>query len=487
MKSKTYNQSHLLLFLFIIFCFIKISLIKHIPLINDEAYTLTISRHFSLSYFDHPPLMMWISYILHTFGSLDFYIYRIPYIFFGTLTGFFLYKITSLIYSKEAGTAAAILYYVSPFFFFSGGLFIVPDASLNFSVAGATYIAIRLIFNKEDNFYLWIALGLLLSLAFLSKYQAYLFGISLFIGFIIWKKNIIFTRKFNFSLFISLLGLLPVLIWNIDNNLESFSFHKNRSSFDFDILHVFKSLIAQTLFLLPTTLFLMILGLTKTRKLTFNSEYFLILLALPTIIVFNIFILGSNNGFAHWSMVGWMLLIPIAANQLLIIKSFKPKLMILNILSVFLIFSLISIVLIHSKTGFIGRIQGEKIPEWDNTRELLDWENISEILVKNLEQKDLDALATLNWYDSGQLSTALDFKYPVRVLGPNSNHFRYIYVEAKSYVTLIDIQLLNHNYDTDLEEKISGYGYRIKNRIELPFFRGKQKYGFVTVIYLAKI
>ena len=138
MKSKTYSLPHLLLFLFIVFCFIKLALIKHIPLINDEAYTLTISRHFSLSYFDHPPLMMWISYFLHIFESLDFYIYRIPYIFFGVLTSYFLYKIASLIYSKEAGTAAAILYFVSPFFFFSGGLFIVPDASLNFSVAGAT-------------------------------------------------------------------------------------------------------------------------------------------------------------------------------------------------------------------------------------------------------------------------------------------------------------------------------------------------------------
>ena len=142
---------------------------KYVPLINDEAYTLTISRYFSLSYFDHPPLMMWISYSLHLLEVFQLHIFRVPFVGFGLLTSFFLYKIASKFYSKEAGTASAILYFISPFFFFSGGLFFVPDASLNFSVAGATYIAMRLIFNNEDNISLWISLGVLLSIAFLSK------------------------------------------------------------------------------------------------------------------------------------------------------------------------------------------------------------------------------------------------------------------------------------------------------------------------------
>ena len=167
MKSRLYNQDHLLVFLFIIFCFIKLAIIKHVPLINDEAYSLTISRHFSLSYFDHPPLMMWISYFIHQFEIIEFHIFRIPYIVFGIFTSFFLFKIGSIVYSKEIGVVSAILYFISPFFFLSGGLFIVPDASLNFSIAGATYIAIRLIFNNDNNIFLWLALGLLLSVAFL--------------------------------------------------------------------------------------------------------------------------------------------------------------------------------------------------------------------------------------------------------------------------------------------------------------------------------
>ena len=150
MKGKANNQNHLLIFLFIIFFLTKLTVIKNIPLINDEAYTLTISRYLSLSYFDHPPLMMWVSYFLHLFEFVSFNTFRIPFIAFGLLTSFFLYKIASRIYSKQAGTVSAILYFVSPFFFFSGGLFVVPDASLNLAVAGATFIAMKLIFYNED-------------------------------------------------------------------------------------------------------------------------------------------------------------------------------------------------------------------------------------------------------------------------------------------------------------------------------------------------
>ncbi|MFL2793325.1 MAG: ArnT family glycosyltransferase [Paracoccaceae bacterium] len=485
MQGRLYNQHHLLVFLFIIFCFVKLALIKHVPLINDEAYTLTISRHLSLSYFDHPPLMMWLSYFLHQFDITEFYIFRIPYIFFGILTSFFLFKIASVIYSKEAGIVSAILYFISPFFFFSGGLFIIPDASLNFSVAGATYIAIKLIFHKEKNTFLWLALGLLLSLAFLSKYQAYLFGTALFVAFFIWSRNVVFTKKFNISLLFSVFGLVPVLMWNIDNNFESFAFHGNRSSFTFDFQHIFKSVFAQLCFLLPTTAFLIFLSLKK--KVISNHEKFLILLALPTIIIFNILILLSDNSFAHWSMMGWMLLIPIASNHLILMKSFKVQLIIFKVLSALAAVILLASLINHARTGFITRSYGEKIPAWDDTRELLDWRLVADILAKNLQEEELDSLATLNWYDSGQLTVAFNYKHTVGVIGSNSNHFKYIKLNDKNFMTLIDIRLIHTSDDFELKEVSQGYGYNVINKIKLPLFRGNEKYGIVNVFSIEKI
>ncbi len=487
MKGKTYNQTHLLIFLFIIFCLTKLTVIKYIPLINDEAYTLTISRYFSLSYFDHPPFMMWVSYCLHLLEVIQLHIFRIPFIGFGLLTSFFLYKIASKLYSKQTGVISAILYFISPFFFFSGGLFIIPDASLNFSVAGATYIAIRLIFNNEDNIYLWISLGLLLSIAFLSKYQAYVFGITLFMAFFIWRRHVLFTKNFYISLLISMLGLVPVILWNIENSFASFNFHGNRSAFGFDLFHIFNAIFAQLFLLLPTTAILIIISLMKNKKFFTVSEKFLILQSLPTVIIFNILILFSHNSFSHWSMVGWMLLLPIASNQLILMKSFKHHLITLKVASVFVISIMISSILIHAKTGFITRSFDLKIPRWDNTRELLDWGHIADILTKTLQKKELNSLATLNWYDSGQLTSAFYYKYPVGVIGPNGNHFAYIDLKRKNFTTLIDVRLIHSNKHDNLSENIRLYNYNITNKVDIPYYRGMRQYGIISVISIEKI
>ena len=149
-------------------------------------------------------------------------------------------------------------------------------------------------------------------------------------------------------------------------------------------------------------------------------------------------------------------------------KSHRLQLITLNILYFFLIVVLIEIILIHAKTGFISRSYGEKIPEWDNTRELLDWGNIAKVLTKNLPQRELGSLATLNWYDSGQLSSAFDYEHFVGVIGPNSNHFKYINLMKGNFATLIDVRLINHYNDIDLR-RTKSYGYKIMNRMELPF------------------
>ena len=39
------------------------------------------------------------------------------------------------------------------------------------------------------------------------------------------------------------------------------------------------------------------------------------------ILIFNFFMMASENSFAHWSMMGWMLLVPMASNSLNLFKS----------------------------------------------------------------------------------------------------------------------------------------------------------------------
>ena len=486
MATHPYSRNHLLIFLFAIFIFIKLAIVKHAPLINDETYTLTISRYFSLSYFDHPPLMTWLAYLFHSFEVQDAHSFRIPHIIFGALTSFFLYKIGTLIYSRKSGVFAAILYFISPFFFFSGGFLIVPDGLLNFSVAGATFFAIKIIFDNENKNYFWVALGLFLALAFLSKYQSYLFGLALLTTFLIWKKEAFLDLKFYVSFIISVCGFLPVIIWNIDNSFDSFNFHQTRSSFTFDIFHAVNSIFLQALLLLPTTAILICMSIINYMKTQKREESFLVILSVPTILIFNFFMMASENSFAHWSMMGWMLLIPMASNSLTLFKSSLKKFLVIKALNTFLIFSLILMLFIHAQTGLLTKSYANEIPEWDDTRELLDWKHIAETISDNLKETELKSIVTLDWYDSGQLSVALRHKYHVGVIGANKNHFKYIDLNFGKFSTLIVVRLLNNKEHEDLSDLMQTLGYKINKVNILPFFRGNQRYGTISLLSIEK-
>ena len=77
-------------------------------------------------------------------------------------------------------------------------------------------------------------------------------------------------------------------------------------------------------------------------------------------------------------------------------------------------------------------IQGRLLRD---TRELLNWKYIAETITDNLKEIEMKSIVTLNWYDSGQLSVALNHEYNVGVIGPNNNHFKYINLNSENFYT----------------------------------------------------
>ena len=289
------------------------------------------------------------------------------------------------------------------------------------------------------------------------------------------------------ALFISMCGLLPVILWNIENSFASFHFHQSRGAFNFNFFHIINSLLAQLLFILPTTVILIVLGAANFIKCHSSRESFLAVLALPTILIFNVIIMGSENSFAHWSMMGWMLLIPIASKRLILLKSNKSSFFALKTVNILLVYGIILVILIHSKTGILTKKYGQNMPHWDNTRELLDWGTISEVLEKNLKEKELKSLSTLDWYDSGQLASAFNYEYSVGVIGSNSHHFKFIDKKSKKTATLINVRLLKSDTEIKLSDQMAMYGFKINKRVDLPYFRGNQRYGSIIILYIEKV
>ena len=141
---------------------------------------------------------------------------------------------------------------------------------------------------------------------------------------------------------------------------------------------------------------------------------------------------------------------------------------------------------IHAKTGFLTKRYAEDIPEWDDTRELLNWKQIAKTIIDNLKETELESIVTLNWYDSGQLSVALSHKYHVGVIGPNSNHFKYINLNSEKDFTLVVVRLLNQKKHEDLTDLLRRLGYKINNLKTLRFLRGSRNYGTISLLSIEK-
>ena len=423
----------------IIFCcfIVKIILALYLPLFNDEAYAIAVSREFSLSFFDHPPIGFWSSLLFtKLFGLENYFLFRLPYLLFGLGTTFVLFELGKELGDQTTGIWSALIYNLSPFFLFSGGFLVVPDGPLNLGIATAALCVIKL-HNKpseKDNLLL-ILLGIFLALALASKYQAYLFGFGCLLVLLISPKRTAFLKNpyFYLCFFIALLGTVPTVLWNSQNQWISFQFHGARQGSSIQIGNFIQMLLGMIIYLLPPIFLIPLIKLkdflstiSKHIKPSRSLDRLLVLMALPNIVVFTFVFISSKSTFPHWIMPGWLLLLPIVAKFLGHSKSKIQRLLLSG--SVLIIWPFLGLLIIHAQTGFLtNRI--EQLPAWDNTLEILDWTPIKKPLQHLIEANrgpSQPKLAALTWMEAGQLSAVMKNKYETLVLEGDPHHFSFL-------------------------------------------------------------
>ena len=104
----------------------------------DESYTVAISRGLALSYFDHPPLHLWITHFAARAAGENV-VARAPFVVLFLATGWIAYQFASRLFGARAALIALFALNVTPFFFASAGSWIVPDGPLLFGLATAAW------------------------------------------------------------------------------------------------------------------------------------------------------------------------------------------------------------------------------------------------------------------------------------------------------------------------------------------------------------
>jgi hypothetical protein len=290
---------------------------------HSEAYYIAASRHFSLSYFDHPPLSFWIAWAtMKLTGSDAVLVVRAPFILLFIATTWLMFRFTAFLFGEMAGAFAALLLNISPLFTLSLGAWVQPDGPLILCILAAVYCIARLANGNDERYpnLLWAQAGFWLGLALLSKYYAALLPVGVLIFALTSRDHRRWFREPGpyIACAIAILFFSPVLIWNWQNDWVSFVFQGERVVVNrgTGLRWLLDSILGQAVLIGPWIWIPMLLAIAHAvREGPAASKSWLILcVACVPIVLFTLVALWMpTGGHYHWQAPGYLMLFPLLA------------------------------------------------------------------------------------------------------------------------------------------------------------------------------
>ena len=415
------NNNWLALAILIGFTVARIVFAFTIGLGIDESYTVATSRRLCLSYFDHPPLHLWIAR-LAVLAVGENVAVRIAFVGLFFATGWIYYNFVSRLFGPRSALVALFALNVTPFFFASAGGWVVPDGPLLFGLAVAAWAASRLFFPKPaEEASAWRfspIVGLGLGLAGLSKYSAILTAIGLvtFTLFSPEQRHWLKHPALYASAILACAMIMPVVFWNGEHGWVSFEFQGGRGvpSGQLHPSQLATMTFGEIAFLSPWIFAPLVAGLVNAvRNWRDDRRFFLLCLSLPPILLFTLTPLWGGRGQPHWTMPGWFFafaLMGIWANELgTSIKALRRW----ALVTASLLAAIAALAVVQASTGWPWVILMTHSGVADPMLESFDWSGLKNAPIF---RSPPDFVISTKWSDAGKIAVALGPQIPVFVL-----------------------------------------------------------------------
>ncbi len=287
---------------------------------DDEAYVVAISRAPALSYFDHPPLHQWIL-IGWTALLGEGRAARLPFFGFSLVTALALFGLTRRLFSSAAAGWCVFAFSGSAYFLVYPDGYIMPDPPLlAFSALGVWATAEILFGPPQRETRLWLAAGLALGLAGLSKYAAIFVPLGLAGFFLTWPpaRRWLSDPRPYLAAALGLACLTPALLWNAEHGWVSLAFQSGRALRTLSLnwrasREIAEGLGAQIAGMTPWMLIPLLSGLARAcRRGADPRERFLLWQAAPALALFTMMPLFGQRPISHWFNSGWLFAFPLA-------------------------------------------------------------------------------------------------------------------------------------------------------------------------------
>ena len=397
----------------------------------DESYTVAISRRLCLSYFDHPPVHLWIAH----FAALavgENAVARVPFVAIFFATGWIYYRFASRLFGPEAALIALVALNATPFFFASAGGWIVPDGPLLFGLTVAALAATRLFFqNSLDEasvWRLWLLIGVGLGFAGLSKYSAVLTagGFAAFTLLSPAQRHWLRHPAPYASAIVAFAMITPVVLWNAKHGWVSLEFQGERGV-PSGVLRPAQFLtmaFGEIAFLSPWIFAPLVAGLANAFRLWRDERrLFLLCLSLPPIALFTLTPLWGGRGQPHWTMPGWFFAFALMGAWVDELGVSVSALRRCAFLVSALLAAIAGVAVVQASTGWPWVIltAGSRFP--DPMLEGFEWRDLKKAPI--FDQAPSFVIST-KWSDAGKIALGLGPQIPVFALSNDPRGWAFV-------------------------------------------------------------
>lgn len=387
----------------------------------DESYTIAISRRLSLSYFDHPPLHLWITHFAAAVLGENVAV-RGLFVCLFFATSLIYYRFVRRTFGSRSALIAIFALNVTPFFFASAGGWVVPDGPLLFGLAVAAWAASRLFFpqpaEEASGWRFWPLVGLGMGLAGLSKYSAILTatGLATFIVFTPEQRHWLKHPALYVSAIIAGAMITPVILWNAQHGWVSFEFQGERGA-PHGQLHpaqLASMALGEIAFLSPWIFVPLVVGVADAFR-TWGDErrFFLLCLSLPPIVLFTLTPLWGGRGQPHWTMPGWFFAFALMGTWANELGASTKALRRWALVTAALLAAIAALAVVQLSTGWPWSILTTHSGVADPMLESFEWSALKNAPIFHSPP---DFVISTKWSDAGKIAVALGRETPVLVL-----------------------------------------------------------------------
>ncbi len=427
--------------LILITVFIKIILSSFLELGNDEVYYYTYAIQPDWNHFDHPPMVGWMirltSLNLYWVSALSM---RLGSILSAAIATFVIFETGTLLKNERAGYIAALLYSLSIYTTIIAGLFVLPDSPQLLFFTLSIYLMVKMVvkphlFKTEH----WLLLGLFIGLATMSKVH----GLFLWAGFgafiLFHRGKTLKNKNLYLAVMISLICIVPILYWNIQNDFITYRYHSKRVMHSgISVDSFLQQVLGEMLYQNPLVYISCLIPLLNFRKLKAsflnrgNNDFqysealwLLLWLSLPLILTFWTLSL-FNPTLPHWTGPGFIALFLIAGVywSTYSIKIVPVLIKLAGVLITVLIAGFLLLVYVFPKQ--LGSKDTANLGEYNPINDVTGWRYFStqfgELVQKDIAEgkmKQGASILTHKWFPGGHILfyTAQPLHMPVIGVG----------------------------------------------------------------------